>query len=1094
MQKIINYKQITLTVLLIAEFAGTTLKAQMLADFESPATSPGFYAEGSTDIVDNPDTLGINTSKNVGYYNKISGNWHYVSLQFPDTIYIKNNNTLTFKLRTSTEGRIFAKFYCGSEVVIENWCPNWNFKPTPYNWVECTMDMTEAMNKKFTLLQLAACVDNNAEADVWFDDVKLSNPEVGDGSPKVLFNVSETKVTTNDTITLDASDSYDYDGSIVDYQWDFDDGTTGSGKITTHTFAADSVYRVSLTVTDNEGKSSTSSRYIFVTPVDGKISAPRIETTSPLTNRKIEAMFHLTGVYDNPYDPDEIMVDAVIKYPGGDSSVVPCFYYTDVNYVKKEWTEDPGYQCWKVRFTSEQSGTHSICLKLKDTSGISYSDTYTFNVAQSTARGIVRTDSVNKQYFRHSTGEPFYPLGINIGWNSIENYTRIINNLFVGGANIFRYWHAAFAIQSLEWDEDYWRPYPGLGRYDQEAAAKHDSLLRLCESRNVYMQLSIFSHGMFSETVDEMWESNPYNSANGGYVDQSEEFFYDDDCKAQVKKLLRYIIARWSYSTKLFAWEFFNEVQFTGNHPNQSGAWFRGVQEWHSEMSRYVDSIDPYDHLQTTSAAGDQIPVFDTISTLDNMQYHLYTGETTLLEEQAHLDYHFRNELQNVSVINGEYGAGDADVPFDIQRHAIWNGIMTQVPRYMWMWDHYVQMSWAKLFTMPAQYLAGEDFAVEESLQKYQVALTHPEKELNSYGLTSGNEYFGYIYDPNNGSNITGAKVLFPDLPLANYDLTWYLPVADEITVSDSIAPYFSSNEQALPQFSKGIAFKLKYRSDYTAPIAGAGKDTVIVSGGTASLSGESSYAHDSGPLTYLWRIIEKPASSMLVLENSTGMIIEVTPDVAGIYSFQLIVNDGTLDSRPDKVTVRVSTPPVANAGRDTTLVPEQTYLRISGKLSYDPDGETITYQWILLSAPPESDSILLGGQESGITSLKMDAEGVYIIQLTVFDGYQNSLPDTVIVTVLGTGIEGISSTGPINVFPNPTTGRVYITLPGHETLEGMEVFDMQGRKLLHIKSPVRANGLYEIDLGKHPDISGPVLIKITGSENTVFKVLYECR
>jgi len=52
------------------------------------------------------------------------------------------------------------------------------------------MDMTEAMGKQFTRLQLAACVDNSAEADVWFDDVMLSNPEAGDGSPVLLFTPS----------------------------------------------------------------------------------------------------------------------------------------------------------------------------------------------------------------------------------------------------------------------------------------------------------------------------------------------------------------------------------------------------------------------------------------------------------------------------------------------------------------------------------------------------------------------------------------------------------------------------------------------------------------------------------------------------------------------------------------------------------------------------------------------------------------------------------------------------------------------------------------------------------------------------------------
>jgi hypothetical protein len=587
-----------------------------------------------------------------------------------------------------------------------------------------------------------------------------------------------------------------------------------------------------------------------------------------------------------------------------------------------------------------------------------------------------------------------------------------------------------------------------------------------------------------------MWDTNPYNSANGGYVDRAEEYFYNDDCRAQTKKLLRYIVARWSWSKNLFAWEFFNEVQFTGLNNSQSEAWFQGVQEWHSEMSRYIEKTDPYDHIQTTSAADHQIPVFDSIKTLDNIQYHLYTGEQLLLEEQADLDYHFRNSLHNVSVINGEYGvSGTADVSFDMQRHAIWNGIMTQVPRYMWIWDHYVQLSWARLFSMPAQYLADEDLALENDLIKYELIPSHPAKTLKSFGMANDTKYFGYIFDPENGSEITGAKISLPDLSLANYDLTWYLPAENDIITQDSIAPFFSNNELTLPEFSKGIAFKLKHRSDYTAPLAYASQDTVITSGGTATLSGEFSYAQDSVTLSYLWKITEKPDSSQLILPDSTSMNIEVSPDVPGFYNFWLIVNDGNLNSRPAEVSVRVSSPPVANAGRDTTLVPEQTYLRISGKASYDADNDPITYLWTLISAPPGSDSILQGGQESGITSLKMDAEGVFLIQLIVFDGYQYSLPDTIAVTVLSTGLATLTS-NQIVVYPNPSTGKVYISLPGNETLQSIEVIDMQGRILLKLNSPVKVRGHYELDLQNRLKVSNLVLLKITGSEITYIEQL----
>ena len=64
----------------------------------------------------------------------------------------------------------------------------------------------------------------------------------------------------NQTVTFDASDSYDPDGTIVSYHWDFYDGTTNTttSPTTTHIFTEigaypTPTYPVNLTVTDNDG-------------------------------------------------------------------------------------------------------------------------------------------------------------------------------------------------------------------------------------------------------------------------------------------------------------------------------------------------------------------------------------------------------------------------------------------------------------------------------------------------------------------------------------------------------------------------------------------------------------------------------------------------------------------------------------------------------------------------------------------------------------------------------------------------------------------------------------------------------------------------
>ncbi|MGB2696560.1 MAG: PKD domain-containing protein, partial [Candidatus Zixiibacteriota bacterium] len=71
------------------------------------------------------------------------------------------------------------------------------------------------------------------------------DPVAGAGGP-YLGDIGEP-------IIFDASESYDEDGSIVAYHWQFGDGDTGTGVNPTHPYSNDSIYTVMLTVTDEDG-------------------------------------------------------------------------------------------------------------------------------------------------------------------------------------------------------------------------------------------------------------------------------------------------------------------------------------------------------------------------------------------------------------------------------------------------------------------------------------------------------------------------------------------------------------------------------------------------------------------------------------------------------------------------------------------------------------------------------------------------------------------------------------------------------------------------------------------------------------------------
>jgi PKD repeat protein len=80
--------------------------------------------------------------------------------------------------------------------------------------------------------------------------------EIWENWPPIAIATPEYYVGNNPTICFDGSSSWDPDGSIVSYHWDFDDGGTSDEVAPCHTFTDDGIYDVVLTVTDDGGRSS----------------------------------------------------------------------------------------------------------------------------------------------------------------------------------------------------------------------------------------------------------------------------------------------------------------------------------------------------------------------------------------------------------------------------------------------------------------------------------------------------------------------------------------------------------------------------------------------------------------------------------------------------------------------------------------------------------------------------------------------------------------------------------------------------------------------------------------------------------------------
>ena len=83
-------------------------------------------------------------------------------------------------------------------------------------------------------------------------------------APTAVFTVSVPVGEVGGTIDFSAIRAEDEDGVIVSYEWDFGDGTDGTGRAVSHTYAQIGAFTVVLRVTDDGGETGTTQRILYV--------------------------------------------------------------------------------------------------------------------------------------------------------------------------------------------------------------------------------------------------------------------------------------------------------------------------------------------------------------------------------------------------------------------------------------------------------------------------------------------------------------------------------------------------------------------------------------------------------------------------------------------------------------------------------------------------------------------------------------------------------------------------------------------------------------------------------------------------------------
>lgn len=151
-------------------------------------------------------------------------------------------------------------------------------------------------------------------------------------------------------ITFNGSGSYDLDGTIINYSWDFGDGTTANDSIATHAYYSSGIYTVTLSVTDDQGRKGTNQTRVTIIPFSQHmIPLDQLELINTRYNLGLSEPFYCydsdgNGVVDRFVDPSQILTtvhDKPVNFNGntlflisiGDDSVPEFFWETTTDLI-----------------------------------------------------------------------------------------------------------------------------------------------------------------------------------------------------------------------------------------------------------------------------------------------------------------------------------------------------------------------------------------------------------------------------------------------------------------------------------------------------------------------------------------------------------------------------------------------------------------------------------------------------------------------------------------------------------------------------------------------------------------------------------------
>lgn len=219
----------------------------------------------------------------------------------PKISIVTHGSTFEIIPNSFTFGATITDDHKVDEATIEYWYENADHNIVDMdkksnNYYEKVIFINENPSKLYCIIYATDPSGNQNDTKKPF--AKTNGPYVGVIGYEIIFN---------------ATDSFDLDGEITDYSWDFGDGITGSGEVVKHTYNTNGNYVIKLTITDNDDN-------VVTEITNAKINPLIKETTSYTVMSEIEEKYGITlsdlfycydidgdDIPDNFADPNKVL-------------------------------------------------------------------------------------------------------------------------------------------------------------------------------------------------------------------------------------------------------------------------------------------------------------------------------------------------------------------------------------------------------------------------------------------------------------------------------------------------------------------------------------------------------------------------------------------------------------------------------------------------------------------------------------------------------------------------------------------------------------------------------------------------------------------